>query len=129
VKEKYIQKEIHEATAKLFHPHNTCDHSPHCCCFVVTYAGPFCSLNRNFVSSQVLLRWNLDRGVAVIPKSTSSEHIAENARVFGWALPPSDRALLDSISDGGGGSSEIVRYVPVNKDLLFDSTEEAGFWD
>lgn len=30
------------------------------------------------VAVQVLLKWNMQRGVPVIPKATSREHLAEN---------------------------------------------------
>jgi len=37
--------------------------------------------------SQVLLKWNMQRGVPVIPKATSREHLAENfADMFNWRL-------------------------------------------
>jgi len=74
--------------------------------------------------SQVLLRWNLDRGVAVIPKSTSAAHLADNVAVFGWSLGHKDKALIDSIGNEG-----TVRYVPVNRELLLHSSNEETFWD
>lgn len=33
-------------------------------------------------TGQVLLRWGLQRGAALIPKTTSKERLLENARVF-----------------------------------------------
>lgn len=37
--------------------------------------------------SQVLLKWSMQRGVPVIPKATSREHLAENfADMFNWRL-------------------------------------------
>lgn len=36
--------------------------------------------------AQVLLRWNLQRGVGVIPKAGSKPHVLENADVFSFAL-------------------------------------------
>jgi len=73
---------------------------------------------------QVLLRWNLDRGVAVIPKSTSAAHLADNVAVFGWSLGHKDKALIGSIGNEG-----TVRYVPVNRELLLHPSNEETFWD
>ena len=36
--------------------------------------------------AQVVIRWHLEHGIVVIPKSTDAERIAENADVFGFAL-------------------------------------------
>lgn len=36
---------------------------------------------------QVLLKWNMQRGVPVIPKATSRDHLAENfVDMFTWRL-------------------------------------------
>ncbi len=45
-------------------------------------------------SGQVLLRWHLERGVAVIPKSTSEKHILENKDIFRLVL----MAVLGAVS-------------------------------
>ena len=38
--------------------------------------------------AQVCLRWNIDRGVGVIPESGSLEHIKENITgIYDWKLP------------------------------------------
>ncbi len=55
--------------------------------------------------AQVLLRWALERGVAVIPKSSRRERIEENAQVFDFALGPEDLAALDALDTTGGTSS------------------------
>ncbi len=55
--------------------------------------------------AQVLLRWALERGVAVIPKSVRRERIEENARVFDFALGPEDVAALDALDTTGATSS------------------------
>ncbi|XP_074861494.1 glyoxal reductase-like isoform X2 [Carettochelys insculpta] len=44
--------------------------------------------------AQVLLRWALDQGVGVIPKSASPTRVAENAQLWGWHLNPEDMAEL-----------------------------------
>ncbi len=55
--------------------------------------------------AQVLLRWAIERGVAVIPKSARRERIEENARVFDFALGAEDVAALDALDTTGGTSS------------------------
>ena len=47
--------------------------------------------------AQVLLRWCVQHGVPVIPKSTHRERISENARIFDFALSDEDMAELDAL--------------------------------
>ncbi len=47
--------------------------------------------------AQVALRWHLQHGVAVIPKSIHPERIAENADVFGFELSDEEMAAIDSL--------------------------------
>jgi 2,5-diketo-D-gluconate reductase A len=47
--------------------------------------------------AQVLLRWCIERGIPVIPKSTHRDRIAENARVFDFRLSKHDVAELDAL--------------------------------
>ncbi len=49
--------------------------------------------------AQIALRWALQHGVVVIPKSVRPERIRENARVFDFALSPKDMAHLDGLSE------------------------------
>jgi diketogulonate reductase-like aldo/keto reductase len=49
-------------------------------------------------SAQALLRWGLQKGVIVIPKSTRSARIEENAGVFDWSLDETDEATLDALN-------------------------------
>jgi diketogulonate reductase-like aldo/keto reductase len=52
-------------------------------------------------SNQVLLRYNMQRGVPVIPKASSQPHLAENiAHAFDWRLSNADKAALDAIDSG-----------------------------
>ena len=37
-------------------------------------------------SAQVVLRWNLQRGIVVIPGSSNPDHIRENLDLFGFSL-------------------------------------------
>jgi len=46
--------------------------------------------------AQVLLRWALEKGVYVIPKSKSEDRIVENSCVFDFKLSPEEVAAIDS---------------------------------
>jgi diketogulonate reductase-like aldo/keto reductase len=50
--------------------------------------------------AQVLVRWGLQHGLVVIPKSVRVERIKENADVFGFALDAEDLAALDALDEG-----------------------------
>jgi 2,5-diketo-D-gluconate reductase A len=52
--------------------------------------------------AQVLLRWAVQRAIPVIPKSANRDRIAENARIFDFALPAADMAALDGLDRTGG---------------------------
>lgn len=52
-------------------------------------------------SLQVLLKWSLQQGVAVIPKSIQEAHINEFApsHFEGWELTPDDLQMIHSLDD------------------------------
>jgi diketogulonate reductase-like aldo/keto reductase len=52
--------------------------------------------------AQVLLRWCVERGIPVIPKSTHRERIVENAKIFDFELSDADMAELDALDTTGG---------------------------
>jgi diketogulonate reductase-like aldo/keto reductase len=47
--------------------------------------------------AQIVLRWAVEEGVVVIPKSTSPSHIAENIDLFGWELDERDHERIDAL--------------------------------
>jgi 2,5-diketo-D-gluconate reductase A len=49
--------------------------------------------------AQVMLRWALQHGMVVIPKSARRERIVENAGVFDFELPPEEMDVLDRIAE------------------------------
>ncbi len=48
-------------------------------------------------AAQVILRWHLQRGVVIIPKSTHKERMQENLRVFDFALSEEDMAKIAAL--------------------------------
>ena len=50
--------------------------------------------------AQVVLRWDLQKGIAVIPKSSRQERVVANADLFDFELAPDDVALIDSMDVG-----------------------------
>jgi diketogulonate reductase-like aldo/keto reductase len=50
--------------------------------------------------AQVLLRWGLERGLVVLPKSTRRERLTENFDLFGFALSNGQLATLDGLEEG-----------------------------
>jgi len=59
--------------------------------------------------AQVLLRWCLERGIPVIPKSVHRERIAENAQLFGFRLSEQEIAELDALDRTGGTDRALER--------------------
>ena len=48
-------------------------------------------------AAQVILRWHIQRGIAVIPKSTHIERMRENLDVFDFTLTPEDIAAISAL--------------------------------
>jgi len=57
--------------------------------------------------AQVLLRWAVERGIPVIPKSVRRERIAENARIFDFSLGEEEMAALDALDRTGGTATAL----------------------
>ena len=58
-------------------------------------------------AAQVALRWNIQRGVVVIPKSVHEDRMKQNFEVFDFSLTPED---MDKIKTMDIGHSEIVNH-------------------
>lgn len=50
--------------------------------------------------AQVLLRWGVEGGMVVLPKSVRRERIAENAALFDFSLDPEATAALGGLEEG-----------------------------
>jgi diketogulonate reductase-like aldo/keto reductase len=49
--------------------------------------------------AQVMIRWGLQHGLVVIPKSVREERIRENGQVFDFSIEGKDMAILDSLNE------------------------------
>ena len=60
--------------------------------------------------AQVMLRWHLQQGRSVIPKSTKPQRIAENLDVFDFHLTTEELAAIDALDTGqrGGPEPEVI---------------------
>jgi len=62
-------------------------------------------------AAQVLLRWALERGIPVIPKSQTPQRIEENLNIMDFTLTRSQIELLDGIN---GGKNKKIAWDPAN---------------
>jgi 2,5-diketo-D-gluconate reductase A len=66
--------------------------------------------------AQVVLRWHLQHGHIVFPKSTTPARIAENFAVFDFELEPGDIERIDALDEGEAGrigpNPDVFAYVP-----------------
>lgn len=51
----------------------------------------------NKTTAQIILRWHIQRGVVVIPKSTHKARMEENLQVFDFALEPEDMNRISAL--------------------------------
>ena len=56
--------------------------------------------------AQVMLRWHVQQGRSVIPKSTKPQRIAENIDVFDFDLTGEELAAIDALDTGERGGPE-----------------------
>ena len=54
----------------------------------------------NVSSPQVILRWDLQRGIVVIPGSSNPEHIKENLDLFGFELTDEEMDKINALDRG-----------------------------
>ncbi len=49
--------------------------------------------------AQIVLRWEIEKGIVPLPKSTNAEHIESNLNVLDWELQPKDHTILDNLEE------------------------------
>ena len=49
--------------------------------------------------AQIVIRWNMQRGTIMIPKSVHKERIESNFNVFDFELSEEDMAVMESVND------------------------------
>ena len=69
--------------------------------------------------AQVMLRWGLQHGRSVIPKSTKPTRIAENIDVFDFELAADEMAAIDALDTGrrGGPEPEAITLEAFGRDI------------
>ena len=73
-------------------------------------------------TAQVMLRWHIQRGVVVIPKSTHRERMEENLNVFDFALSDDDMASIAALDKAQ--SSFFSHYDPAMVEWFVKMVEE-----
>ena len=63
-------------------------------------------------TAQVMLRWGIQHGRSVIPKSTKPRRIAENIDVFDFELTADELAAIDALDTGRRGGPEPDAITP-----------------
>ena len=68
--------------------------------------------------AQVMLRWHLQQGRSVIPKSTNGQRIAQNIDVFDFALTDDELGNIDALDRGVRGGPDTDEVDPSTWDLV-----------
>ena len=70
-------------------------------------------------AAQVMLRWHLQEGRSVIPKSVKSARLAENLDVFDFELSPAQISAINALDTGvrGGPEPEAITLEAFGRDI------------
>ena len=66
--------------------------------------SPFKSLEKkyNFTEAHILLRWGVQKGYPVLPKSTNQERIMLNMDLFSFEIDQGDMSAIEDMDRGDG---------------------------
>ena len=74
----------------------------------------------NKTVNQILLRFHIERGVIVIPKTVTKSRLVENASIFDFSLTSDEVASLEALEDGRRSVEpelfSVSKYYPFNED-------------
>ncbi|MCM1452580.1 MAG: aldo/keto reductase [Clostridium sp.] len=68
---------------------------------------------KNKSVAQIVLRWLVQQGVAIIPKTWNFHHLKENIDLFDFELSPSEMEIIDSLNQG-----QCLNYNPYAPHIL-----------
>ncbi|MDP4095565.1 aldo/keto reductase [Paenibacillus sp. P96] len=76
--------------------------------------------NHNKTVAQVILRWHLERGIIIIPKSSNPKRIKENSEIFDFALTGDDMETINRLNSGKRYAINPTGYIinPVYNGLM-----------
>jgi 2,5-diketo-D-gluconate reductase A len=74
--------------------------------------------NHGKTPAQIVLRWHIERGDIVFPKSKTEQRVRENFEIFDFALTPAEVAMITDLDRGEkgrtGGNPDTNAWVPSN---------------
>merc|ERR550517_1522286 len=91
-----MAKHVPESVSAL----GVCNFSPRQLTELQDYTITSIAARHAVTPGQVLLRWGLQQGVALLPKSCRAERQKENLKVWDFSLSAEDLALIDKLDKG-----------------------------
>jgi alcohol dehydrogenase (NADP+) len=73
----------------------------------------------------VLIRWAIQRGTVVIPKSVTASRIADNLAAASLALSEEEMAALNGLDRGSAGGGRVIKGFP----WLLEGQTWQSLWD
>ena len=67
--------------------------------------------------AQIVLRWNLQNGVIIIPRSSKKERVKENMELFDFEISPEDMELINGMQNGFRNGFDANEY---HRDAVMD---------
>ena len=66
--------------------------------------------NHGKSTAQIIIRWNVQKGVIVLPKSATPSRIKENFNVFDFKLSPEEMAKIDALNTNTRPSTDPAQF-------------------